>query len=79
MQARQEPTRIETLVGRHSKDLLANIRLGQKRLTSTNTLAYKDTQLIIALDSFIVKQFASNKSSLLLKINFQNTQTLQLI
>jgi hypothetical protein len=54
-------------MGLHLKGMLValskNIRLGQKRLTVTNTLAYYDTELITTVKSLIVLDlvFAQNK------------------
>jgi hypothetical protein len=46
-----EPTRVELLMGLHSKGRLT----GLKKLTVTKTPAYYDTQLITALKSYITQ------------------------
>jgi hypothetical protein len=63
---------VEHLTGFNSKGrsaLPANIRLQQKCLTVPNTLAYHDTELIMAVKNFIVqapklKQYSDKKLNL---------------
>jgi hypothetical protein len=45
---------VERLAGLHPKGMLASIRIVQKLLTVTNTLAYYNSELITAVKRFMV-------------------------
>ncbi len=57
---RPEPTRSERLGSTSSP---ANIRLGQKRLTVTNVLAYCTTEFIAVVKCFIVQALEVNRKN----------------